>query len=114
VEAASRVLQDPSHSRVRGLVGELVKRRFEAGELDECPITMSDLRLIQDTFTNILTSRFHQRIDYPDKEETLKKAAEREEEARHNKAAATSDSSEEAPNPKAAAAANPDGDEQSE
>jgi putative nucleotidyltransferase with HDIG domain len=90
VEAASRVLQEPSPSRIRGLVGELVKRRFEEGELDECPITMSDLRLIQETFTNILTSRFHHRIDYPDKEETLKKAAEREEEARSSKATVAS------------------------
>ncbi len=78
VEAASRVLQEPSPSRIRGLVGELVRRRFEEGELDECPLTMRDLSQIQETFTTILTSRFHQRIDYPDKEETLKKAAEKE------------------------------------
>ncbi|MFC1544058.1 HD family phosphohydrolase, partial [Gemmatimonadota bacterium] len=82
VEAASRVLQDPSPSRIRGLVSELVRRRFEEGELDECTLTVRDLRRIQDTFTNILTSRFHQRIDYPDKEETLRKAAERDTAAR--------------------------------
>ena len=86
VEAASRVLQDPSPSRIRGLVSELVKRRFEEGELDECPLTIRDLSQIQETFSNILTSRFHQRIDYPDREETLKKAAEREEAAREARA----------------------------
>ncbi|MFO7768258.1 MAG: HDIG domain-containing protein [bacterium] len=82
VEAASRVLQEPSPSRVRGLVGELVDNRLEEGELDECPLTMRDLKAVREAFTSVLTSRFHQRIDYPDRDETLKKAAERDAEAR--------------------------------
>jgi len=85
VEAASRVMEDPNPRRIRTLVKELVERRFEDGELDDCPLTLRDLRLVQETFVNILTSRFHQRIDYPDKEETLKKAAEREAAARREK-----------------------------
>ena len=85
VEAASRVMEDPKQRRIRTLVKELVERRFEDGELDDCPLTLRDLRLVQETFVNILTSRFHQRIDYPDKEETLKKAAEREAAARREK-----------------------------
>jgi putative nucleotidyltransferase with HDIG domain len=82
VEAASRVLQDPSPSRIRGLVHDLVTTRFTEGELDECPLTMRDLRNVEDAFTTVLTSRFHQRIDYPDKEESLRKVAEREATAR--------------------------------
>lgn len=82
VEAASRVLEDPSPRRIRMMVRELVEQRFEDGELDECPITMRDLRLVQEAFVSILTSRFHQRIDYPDRDEILKKAAEKESEAR--------------------------------
>ncbi len=78
VEAASRVLQEPSPSRIRGLVRDLVKNRFTEGELDECPLTLRDLRRVEEAFTTVLTSRFHQRIDYPNKEETLKKAADRE------------------------------------
>ncbi len=78
VEAASRVMENPNPRRIRALVKELVERRFKDGELDDCPLTLRDLRLVQDSFVNNLTSRFHQRIDYPDKDETLKKAAERE------------------------------------
>ena len=82
VEAASRVMDHPNPRRIRTLVKELVERRFEDGELDDCPLTLRDLRLVQNSFVNILTSRFHQRIDYPDKDETLKKAADREAAAR--------------------------------
>ncbi|MFC1627522.1 HD domain-containing protein, partial [Gemmatimonadota bacterium] len=82
VEAASRVLQDPSPRRLRMMVRELVERRFEDGELDECPITLRDLRLVQEAFVGVLSSRFHQRIDYPDRDEVLKKAADKESESR--------------------------------
>jgi len=77
VEAASRVLEDPSPRRFRMMVRELVERRFEDGELDECPMTLRELRLVQEAFVNVLTSRFHHRIDYPDRDEVLKKAAEK-------------------------------------
>ncbi|MFC1595370.1 HD family phosphohydrolase [Gemmatimonadota bacterium] len=82
VEAASRVLQEPSPRRFRMMVRELVERRFEDGELDECPITLRDLRLVQESFVSVLSSRFHQRIDYPDRGEVMKKAAEKESESR--------------------------------
>ena len=77
VEAASRVIEDPSPRRFRMMVRELVERRFEDGELDECPITLRELRLVQEAFVGVLTSRFHHRIDYPDRDEVLKKAAEK-------------------------------------
>jgi len=77
VEAASRVVDNPSPRRFRMMVQELVEQRFEDGELDECPITLRELRLVQEAFVNVLTSRFHHRIDYPDRDEVLKKAAEK-------------------------------------
>ena len=90
VEAASRVMEDPNPRRIRILVKELVGRRFEDGELNECPLTLRDLRLVEESFVNVLTSRFHQRIDYPDKDETLQKAAEREAAARQKAKAVSS------------------------
>ena len=82
VEAASRVLEDPSPRRFRMMVRELVEQRFEDGELDECPITLRDLRLVQEAFVGVLTSRYHQRIDYPDRDEIMKKAAAKDSEIR--------------------------------
>ncbi len=82
IEAASRVIEDPTPRRIRLSVKELIERKFEDGQLDECPLTFRDLRLVREAFVSVLTSRFHQRIDYPDRDETLKKAAERSAEAR--------------------------------
>lgn len=97
VEAASRMMEDPNPRRIRSLVKDLVERRFKDGELDDCPLTLRDLRLVEEAFVNVLTSRFHQRIDYPDRDETLKKAAEREAENRRRAKAAANHSAASSP-----------------
>ncbi|HEX9934541.1 MAG TPA: HDIG domain-containing protein, partial [bacterium] len=42
VEAASRSLKMPNHSRLKGLIEHLVDERFKAGELDRAPVTLRD------------------------------------------------------------------------
>lgn len=69
VEAASRALKDPNHSRLKGLIEELVDDRFQSGELDESPLTLKDLENIKESFLTILAGIFHTRLEYPDKEE---------------------------------------------
>jgi cyclic-di-AMP phosphodiesterase PgpH len=65
IEAASRTLKEPSPSRVRGLVEQIIDSRFKAGELDESPLTLQDLTKISDAFQKILNGLFHGRIAYP-------------------------------------------------
>lgn len=65
IEASSRVLSNPTPSRIRNLVRERIERVFRDGQLDECELTLHDLNRISETFTRILTGIFHQRIDYP-------------------------------------------------
>jgi len=65
VEAASRVLTDPTPSRISALVDKITNRIFLDGQLDECELTLKDLQKIKAHFTYILTSIFHKRIDYP-------------------------------------------------
>jgi putative nucleotidyltransferase with HDIG domain len=69
VEAATRSLKGPTHSRLKGLIDELVDGRFQEGELDESPLTLRDLEKIKDSFLTILAGIFHARIEYPDREE---------------------------------------------
>jgi len=69
VEAASRALKDPNHSRLKGLIEELVDDRFQSGELDESPLTLKDLENIKESFLTILAGIYHTRLEYPDKEE---------------------------------------------
>jgi len=65
VEAASRVLSDPTPARIAALVEKLINKVFLDGQLDECELTLKDLQLIKEKFTYILTGIFHRRIDYP-------------------------------------------------
>ncbi len=65
VEAASRTLKDPPPSRIRNLIEQIIDERFKGGELDEAPLTLSDLSKIASAFHKVLLGRFHGRIDYP-------------------------------------------------
>lgn len=65
VEAASRVLTDPTPARITALVDKIINHIFLDGQLDECELTLKDISAIKEMFTYILTSIFHRRIDYP-------------------------------------------------
>ncbi|HDH00834.1 MAG TPA: HDIG domain-containing protein, partial [Nitrospirae bacterium] len=65
VEAASRTLTDPIPARISALVERIVNRFFLDGQLDDCELTLKDLREIRSHFVYLLNSMFHRRIDYP-------------------------------------------------
>ena len=68
IEAASRSLKAPTHSRLSGLIEDLVNERFKEGQLNECPMTLVDLEQIKASFLTILGGTFHTRVEYPEKE----------------------------------------------
>lgn len=65
VEAASRVLEDPSPQRIQALTNSVITRFFLDDQLSNCDLTLKDLRDIAQSFNFILAGIFHQRIDYP-------------------------------------------------
>lgn len=65
VEAASRVLTDPTPARVSALVDRVINHFFIDGQLDDCELTLKDLQEIKKHFVYILTGMFHRRISYP-------------------------------------------------
>jgi len=69
VEAASRTLDDPTPSRIKGLVRKVINNKFIDGQLDECDLTLKDLERISEVFTHILTGIFHTRVKYPEEPE---------------------------------------------
>lgn len=66
VEAASRSVSNPTPSRIRGLVQNLINKNFSDGQLDNCELTLKDLHKIAKSFTKILTAMYHYRIEYPE------------------------------------------------
>ena len=67
VEAASRTLDDPTPSRIKGLVQNLINNIFFDGQLDECELTLKDLHKIANSFDKILYGIHHHRIEYIEK-----------------------------------------------
>jgi cyclic-di-AMP phosphodiesterase PgpH len=65
VEAASRVLTEPTPARINSLVDRIVNHIFLEGQLDECELTLKDIHEIKKRFTYILIGIFHKRVDYP-------------------------------------------------
>jgi hypothetical protein len=67
VEAASRTLDNPTPSRIQGLVQRLINRIFSDGQLDDCELTLKDLHSIARSFNKILYGIHHHRIEYSEK-----------------------------------------------
>ncbi len=68
VEAVSRTLGVPKPNRLRTAIRKVVREKFEAGQLDECELTLKDLNRIEDSFLKRLLGSFHQRVEYPETE----------------------------------------------
>ncbi len=65
VEAATRVLSEPTPQRVREVVEHIVRQRLEQGQLREAPLTLQQLEVVKEEFARVLTGMYHRRIDYP-------------------------------------------------
>lgn len=65
VEAASRVLTNPTSARITALVDRIINHIFLEGQLDECELTLKDIFEIKKHFSYILTGILHKRINYP-------------------------------------------------
>jgi hypothetical protein len=67
VEAATRSLQDRSLENVETMMEDIVRSRYEEGQLDNTDLTFSDLTRIKESFLSVLSGIYHRRIEYPDK-----------------------------------------------
>ena len=65
VESATRALQEPTQDRIRKLINTIVDGKMNDHQLDEAPLTLSELAQIREQFLKVLCGMHHQRIDYP-------------------------------------------------
>ncbi|MBN2079874.1 MAG: HDIG domain-containing protein [Spirochaetes bacterium] len=66
IEAAARSLQSPSYEKLDGLVRRIIYNKLNEGELEFSDLSMTELRVIQETFFSLLKGIFHSRIEYPE------------------------------------------------
>ncbi|MCX6899357.1 MAG: HDIG domain-containing protein [Verrucomicrobia bacterium] len=75
VESAARSLPNAAPEKVRSMVEQIITARFEDGQLDECNLTIHELRIIAERFTQTLLNMLHTRIAYPKDESPASAAA---------------------------------------
>jgi len=69
IEAAARSLKEPSSARIAELVHELTMKRLLDGQLDDSPLTLKEVRMVEESATRVLQGMFHTRVSYQKKEE---------------------------------------------
>jgi len=65
VEAVVRSSKDRSHEKIDALVDSIIAERVGEGQLDECDLTLRDLKVIAESFKATLRGIYHPRIEYP-------------------------------------------------
>lgn len=70
VEAAVRSLKKPDKDSVKTLIHKIVQGKIREQQLNDCDLTLKEIELITNSFVSSLSSAFHERIEYPEMEET--------------------------------------------
>lgn len=73
VESASRSLERPTPQRIEDLIRDIVMARVTEYQLDECPLTLDEIRRVSESFRFTLVNMLHARIAYPGKREEKEK-----------------------------------------
>lgn len=72
IEAAVRSIKEPDIVKIEEMIDRITKKKLDEGQLDECPLTLDELRKIKGTVNGttgmlpILRGIFHIRIEYPE------------------------------------------------
>ena len=73
-EAMVRASADRSQERIDAIVEEVVAERLAEGELEECDLTLRDIRTTAESFKQTLRGVYHPRIEYPEPTERERQA----------------------------------------
>ncbi len=68
-ESAVRAMKEIEPEKVENLVSNLIEYRMRNGQLDNSNLTFKDIRLIKESFVNVLLNQHHKRIRYPNQDE---------------------------------------------
>ena len=64
VEAASRTIKEPTKEKFENLVQRIVFTKLSQGQLDDCGLSLSDLKKVTNTVVESLVNMYHGRIEY--------------------------------------------------
>ncbi len=74
VEATARAYMEKPEARfnphtIEDIVDDIIEQRLQSGQLDNCPITLQQIRQIRDVFVDYLAALYHKRKDYHERKE---------------------------------------------
>jgi putative nucleotidyltransferase with HDIG domain len=75
IEAQANSIKNPTFEKFEKMIDEAIKGRLQDGQLDECPLTMSDLQKIKgrrdgkEGLLPVLSGLYHSRPEYPSKKD---------------------------------------------
>ncbi len=67
VESASRSMERPTPQRIEDLINDIIDARISEHQLDDCPLTLAEIRKAAESFRFTLVNMLHARIAYPSK-----------------------------------------------
>jgi len=68
-ESTVRSMTDADPKKVENVINNLISARIDDGQLDDAPLTFSDVKKIKESFLGILVGQHHKRIRYPKQDE---------------------------------------------
>ena len=71
-ESAVRSIENPDPVKVENVIESIFKSRTEDRQLEESPVTFSDIKMMKEEFLSILLGQHHKRIKYPKQDEAEK------------------------------------------
>jgi putative nucleotidyltransferase with HDIG domain len=78
IESASRSLERPTPQRIEDLVRSIIKSRLDECQLEEAPLTLSEIWRAAESFRFTLCNMLHARIAYPKREAPAENPAREE------------------------------------
>jgi putative nucleotidyltransferase with HDIG domain len=66
VEAALRVLEDPTADTIADAIDHLIEGRVQGGQLREAPLTLGQVEIVKREFVRAFAGMSHNRVEYPE------------------------------------------------
>ncbi|MGC8624493.1 MAG: HD family phosphohydrolase [Phycisphaerae bacterium] len=64
-EGIIRSMPDPTAAKIEGAVHQLIMKRLLDGQFEQCPLTLSELAVIEQSLVRTLVGAYHGRMPYP-------------------------------------------------
>ncbi len=78
-ESAARSKRPTNGNDIEEIVERIFKQRMDTHQLDDSGLTLTDLKVIKETFIHTLKGMYHPRVTYPSEQPPVQKAGELEE-----------------------------------